>query len=197
MEKIKPHKERRLKEIEALKTAILQAARDLAIKDGWPKVSIRKISAIIAYTPPVIYEHFKNKEAILIALEMQGFRKLKYALEEARESKSDPTEQLLAISSMFWDWAFKNAEYYQVMFNLDGIRSTPPSTESLRDTGKPAIEVLKQIHLFASDTDELFFNWWALMHGHVSLVMSGQLRGMDSQVKRHMLAGIKRFSKSL
>ncbi|MEL6255591.1 MAG: TetR/AcrR family transcriptional regulator [Bacteroidota bacterium] len=197
MEKIKPHKERRLKEIEVLKAAILKAARDLAIEDGWPKVSIRKIAAIIAYTPPVIYEHFKNKEAILIELESHGFRKLKYALEEARESQSDPVEQLLAISSTFWDWAFKNAEYYQVMFNLDGIRSTPPSTEALKDTGKSVAEVLKQIHLFSADTDELFFNWWAMMHGHVSLVMSGQLRGMDSQVKRHMLGGMKRFAKAL
>ena len=197
MDKPKPHKERRVKEIEVLKTAILKAARDLAVKDGWPKVSIRKIAAIIAYTPPVIYEHFKNKEAILIELESQGFRQLKYALEHARETESEPVKQLLAISSEFWDWAFKNAEYYQVMFNLDGIRSTPPSTEALRDSGKSIAEVLKQIHLFSSETDELFFNWWAMMHGHVSLVMSGQLRGMDAQIKRHMLSGMQRFAKAL
>lgn len=197
MEKPKPHKERRVKEIEVLKAAILKAAIQLAVEGGWNKVSIRKIAAVIAYTPPVIYEHFKNKEAILIELESKGFRQLKYALEDARESKGEPLEQLLAISNEFWDWAFKNAEYYQVMFNLDGIRSTPPSTEALRESGKCIAEVLKQIHLFSSDTDELFFNWWAMMHGHVSLVMSGQLRGMDNQIKRHMLAGMKRFAKAL
>ena len=191
------HKERRKREIEALKVAILEAARNLAIKEGWPKVSIRKIATIIQYTAPVIYEHFKNKEAILIELEIQGFRLLKIALEEARESTSDPVRQLVSISQQYWDWAHQNAELYQVMFNLDGIRSTPPNRQALKEAGNCVLETLKQIHLFSSETEELFFNWWAIVHGHVSLVMSHQIAGMDSKIKRYLAGGIERFAKSI
>ncbi|MEL6805067.1 MAG: helix-turn-helix domain-containing protein, partial [Bacteroidota bacterium] len=62
-------RERREKEKAAQTNSILRAARKIAVAEGWTKVSIRKISKEIAYTPPVIYEHFKNKEAILIELE--------------------------------------------------------------------------------------------------------------------------------
>ena len=191
------HKERRKREIEALKLAILEAARNLAVKEGWPKVSIRKIATIIQYTSPVIYEHFKNKEAILIELEIQGFRQLKISLEEARESNSDPVNQLVSISEQYWEWAHKNAELYQVMFNLDGIRSTPPNRQALKEAGNCVLETLKQIHLFSSETEELFFNWWALVHGHVSLVMSNQIAGMDSKIKRYLIGGIERFARSI
>ncbi|MEM7371248.1 MAG: TetR/AcrR family transcriptional regulator [Bacteroidota bacterium] len=190
-------KERRLREIESQKTAILEATRKLAIQKGWPDVSIRKIADIIEYTPPVIYERFKNKEAILIELESQGFRKLKYTIEEAREQSNDPHEQLTLVSAAFWDWAFAHAELYQVMFNLQGVQSTPPSPKSLRDSANCVIEILRQIHLFSSETEGLFFHWWSIVHGHVSLVMSGQIGGMNSQMRRYMLNAVERFGKSL
>ncbi len=190
-------KERRQREIEAVKAHILEASRKLAIAQGWPKVSIRKIASEIEYTPPVIYEHYKNKEAILIELEQLGFRQLRFSLEEAREQSSEPTVQLREMTSTYWDWAFKFAELYQVMFNLEGIHSTPPSSDSLRESGKPVLKTLQQLHLFQTDLEGLFFNWWALTHGHVSIAMSGQVSGMNSQLKRYLLLAIDRFSNSL
>ena len=191
------HKERRIREIEALKDSILKAARRLAIKDGWEKVSIRKIANIIEYTPPVIYEHFKNKEAILIELESQGFRDLRYTLEEARTKSTDPTVQLEEISKAHWEWAFYNAELYQVMFNLEGIRCSPTNPMALRDSASCVVETIRQIHLFSSEIEELFFNWWGIVHGHITLVMSGQISGIDNRVKNYMLGGVRRFSKTI
>ena len=190
-------KERRLREIESQKNAILEATRQLAIQKGWPDVSIRKIADIIEYTPPVIYERFKNKEAILIELESQGFKQLKYSLEEAREASNDPHEQLSLVSKAFWDWAFQNPELYQVMFNLQGVQSTPPSTKALLDTAQCVLEILRQLQMFSSATEELFFHWWSIVHGHVSLVMAGQVPGMNSQMRRYMTNSIERFGKSL
>lgn len=190
-------KERRLREIESQKTAILEATRKLAIEEGWPKVSIRKIATIIEYTAPVIYERFKNKEAILIELESQGFRQLKYTLEEARGQANDPPQQLALVSRAFWDWAFAHAELYQVMFNLHGVQSTPPSTKSLSDCANCVLEIIRQDRLFSSDIEELFFHWWSIVHGHVSLVMSGQVSGMNTQMRTYMLAAVDRFAKSL
>ncbi|MCB0843353.1 MAG: TetR/AcrR family transcriptional regulator [Bacteroidetes bacterium] len=191
------HKERRIREIEVLKENILKAARDLAIKEGWEKVSIRKIGGIIEYTPPVIYEHFKNKEAILIELEVQGFKDLKYTLEEARTKSTDPVTQLEEISKAFWEWAFYNAELYQVMFNLEGIRCSPTNPMALRDAASCVIETIRQIHLFSSEIEELFFNWWGIVHGHVTLVMSGQVAGMDNRIKNYMVGGVRRFCRGL
>ncbi|TAE61262.1 MAG: TetR/AcrR family transcriptional regulator [Bacteroidetes bacterium] len=191
------HKERRKRDVESLKARILRAARDLAIRDGWTEVSIRKIASIIEYTPPVIYEHFENKEAILIELETIGFGELKQALLAARAAEPDASHQLGSITRAYWRWAFDQRDLYQVMFNLDGIKSTPRSTASLRDAGTAVSETLRQISLFAGDIDELFFTWWSMCHGFVSLVMSGQIQGMDSRMERNLLSAVDRFAKSL
>ncbi|MEL7533306.1 MAG: TetR/AcrR family transcriptional regulator [Bacteroidota bacterium] len=189
--------ERRKKERASQENAILRAARKIAVAEGWTKVSIRKISKEIAYTPPVIYEHFKNKEAILIELESIGFRKLKFELEEIRNAIKDPKEQLEALSMGVWDWAFKNAEVYQVMFNLQGIKSTPPSPNSLKESAQSTMETLKSLHLFSTETDSHLLNWWALVHGYISLVMSGQLPGKREQTRRELQKAIKLFAQNL
>ena len=193
MEPLEAHKERRLNEIAALKVAILTAARDLARSEGWTKVSIRKIAREIKYTPPVIYEHFKNKEAILIELETFGFRQLRYKLEETGEGSSPPLQRLLTMSEGYWDWTFENKELYEVKFNLDGIRCSQPNTKALKESGQPILSVLKELHLFDSGLEELFFNWWAIMHGHVSLILSGQVPGMSHQLKAYMKTAVSRL----
>ncbi|MEZ4775004.1 MAG: TetR/AcrR family transcriptional regulator [Bacteroidia bacterium] len=192
-----PHKERRLKDIESLKGKVLQAARDLAVKKGWPEVSIRKIGEIVQYTSPVIYEHFKNKEAILIELEEMGFRDLRNTLLQARTRSALPSVQLEDVSTAFWDWAFYNAELYQVMFNLEGIYCSHTNPNALKDAAAPVVEILKEINLFSGELDELFFHWWAIVHGHITLVMCGQIKGMDNRMRKYMLSAVQRFSKSI
>ncbi|MEZ4825693.1 MAG: TetR/AcrR family transcriptional regulator [Bacteroidia bacterium] len=192
-----PHKERRQRDIENLKSKVLKAARDIAIREGWPEVSIRKIGSIVQYTSPVIYEHFTNKEAILIELEELGFRELRTALMEARMRSAQPLTQLEEVSVAFWDWAFYNAELYQVMFNLEGIRCAHTNPNALKDATAPVIEILKQIHLFSGELDEIFFHWWSIVHGHITLVMCGQLKGMDNRMRKFMLSAVQRFAKSI
>ncbi len=193
MDHLEAHKERRLNEIAALKVAILTAARTLAKQEGWTKVSIRKIAREIQYTPPVIYEHFKNKEAILIELEGYGFRRLKFTLDDATQTSSPPLARLIAMSEAYWEWAFDHKELYEVMFNLDGVRCSQPNTQAIKECGKPIADVLKELHLFDSGIDELFFNWWSIMHGHVSLILSGQVAGMSDKLKTYMKAAVTRL----
>ncbi len=190
-------KERRHREIELLKKNILSAARKIATEKGWPSVSIRKIAEIIEYTPPVIYEHYKNKEAILAALEEMGFQELQQLLNAAKEQHNEAKNALLAISSVYWEFALSHADLYQVMFNLEGIRSTPPDTQALRVSAQAVIDTLKPLHTFPSERESLFFQWWAIVHGFVSLAMSGQLPGMKDQLHSYLMEGIERFINSM
>lgn len=186
-------KERREREKVHVKGQILSAARQIATKNGWPAVSIRKIADIIEYTPPVIYEHFNNKEAILSALEEQGFQQLRIALADARKQAQDPGQQLASMSAAYWDFAFAHPDLYQVMFNLEGIQSTPGDTGAIRHTGESVLETLRYLHAFPGGRENLFFTWWALCHGFVSLAMSGQLPIDLGIQKQHLLQAMDRF----
>lgn len=191
------HKERREREKAVVKAATLTASRKLAKQLGWPKVSIRKIAKEIQYTPPVIYQHFANKEAILMELEGQGFRKLKYELEATMAEGGDPIPRLLDLTATAWDWAFQESDLYQVMFNLDSIHATPPNRKALFESAEVVLKTIKEIHLFDSQADEYFFTWWAMLHGYISLIMSGQVQGKRGKMRQFLLDAVERFAKSL
>lgn len=190
-------KERRQREIEALKIAIVKAARDIALQEGWPKVSIRKITKIIEYTSPVIYEHFKNKEAILAEIESFGFRDLKNRLEQEHSKHKEADKQLINVSLAYWDFAFDNPELYQVMFNLEGTQSQSPNPEAIRTAADCIVSSLKHLHTFPAERESLFINWWSMVHGYISIIMAGHLPGFKNKMKAELQGALERFIKSM
>ena len=56
--------ERKIRQKEEVRCAILDAAWNLALTKGWQALSIRKIAEAIEYSVPVIYDHFQNKDDI-------------------------------------------------------------------------------------------------------------------------------------
>src|SRR5579864_4806115 len=69
-------KERQERDREAVQRAILDAARDLFVAEGFRNVSIRKIAERIEYSPAAIYGYFPSKDDIFFALAEEGSRLL-------------------------------------------------------------------------------------------------------------------------
>ena len=69
-------KDRQDRERFAVRQAILDAARDLFVTEGYRNVSIRKIAERIEYSPAAIYSYFPSKDDIFFALAEEGFRRL-------------------------------------------------------------------------------------------------------------------------
>ena len=117
-------KERQEREREATGRAILDAARDLFVAEGYQNVSIRKIAERIEYSPAAIYSYFPSKDDIFLALAEEGFRMLFSSYECAR--KEDPQASALeCLRSAFlnvYRFSREHPEYYALMF-LD--RSVP------------------------------------------------------------------------
>jgi len=188
-----PHYERRQREISLIKEKILKAACHLAVKNGWPAVSIRKIAKEIEYTPPVIYEHFKKKEEILLELESIGFQILAKSMADAKIKASAPDKQLILMSEAFWDFAFRHTELYQVMYNLEGVQSKPHRPDAIRKSGQELLDILKYLHTFPAERESYFFQWWALSHGFVSIVIAGHHGGISEQLRQYYLDAVARL----
>ncbi|HQW03934.1 MAG TPA: helix-turn-helix domain-containing protein, partial [Saprospiraceae bacterium] len=60
--------ERKERERDAVKDLILSAAREIFLAEGYENTSIRKIATKIEYSPGIIYNHFKDKNDLLLAL---------------------------------------------------------------------------------------------------------------------------------
>jgi AcrR family transcriptional regulator len=115
-------KERQEREREATARAILDAARDLFVAEGYQNVSIRKIAEKIEYSPAAIYSYFPSKDDIFFALAEEGFRLLFQYGGTPRPVSDDPAEKLRAMFLRYYEFSKEHPEYFALMF-LD--RSVP------------------------------------------------------------------------
>jgi AcrR family transcriptional regulator len=108
-------KERQEREREAVARAILDAARDLFVSEGYHNVSIRKIAERIEYSPAAIYSYFPSKDHIFFSLAEEGFRML-FTPNLTCARQADPLD---AIRGVFWrvyEFSRAHPEYFALMF---------------------------------------------------------------------------------
>src|SRR5438105_13558330 len=93
-------KERQERDREAVRRAILDAAGDLFVSEGYANVSIRKIAERIEYSPAAIYSYFPSKDDIFFELAEEGFRLLSDPARAAADFAA--LSPLDRIRAMFW-----------------------------------------------------------------------------------------------
>ena len=106
-------KERHERDRETVRRAILDAARDLFVSEGYQNVSIRKIAERIEYSPAAIYSYFPSKDDIFFALAEEGFQLL-CALPEVAEL--DPLEGLRRGFFRLYEFSKEHSQYFALMF---------------------------------------------------------------------------------
>jgi AcrR family transcriptional regulator len=114
-------KERHERARETVRRAILDAARDLFVSEGYQHVSMRKIAERIEYSPAAIYGYFPSKDDIFFALAEEGFQLL-FDTATATPAPEDPVECLRARLWAFYQFSTAHPEHFALMF-LD--RSVP------------------------------------------------------------------------
>jgi AcrR family transcriptional regulator len=120
-------KERQQRERDQTREAILTAARDLFVTEGYRHVSMRKIAERIEYSPAAIYSYFPSKDDIFFALTEEGFRLLAGRL--AGKIAADPLERLRHGLWAFYEFSKTHPEYFDLMF-VD--RSVPSITQDFQ-----------------------------------------------------------------
>jgi AcrR family transcriptional regulator len=168
--------DRRLRQKEEVRASILDTAWEMVVTEGWQSFSIRKVADAIEYSVPVIYSHFENKDAILLEFNRKGFELLVKALAVAKAGKEKPADQIRAMGRAYWNFAFANKEYYQLMFGL-GIPTcdTAVKIPALADFNEVIISSI--VGMVAAGKTPSFNPWlkyqsfWSMLHGLVSINM--------------------------
>src|ERR1043166_1730389 len=112
-------RERHERDREAVRRAILDAARELFVREGYENVSIRKIAERIEYSPAAIYGYFPSKDDIFFALAEEGFRLLcdRGAAARAGQADQPPSlERVRGIFSRLYEFSRDHPEYFALMF---------------------------------------------------------------------------------
>src|SRR6202044_2151281 len=159
--------ERKLRDRQARRAQILGAARRIAELEGWPNVTVRRLSNEISYSQPVLYAHFGSREGILAAVAIEGFQEMGLALEKARK-RAKRGNTVESVAAAYLELAASSPALYEVMFSLSlsvpfGDAATPPE---LRFAFSQFLELFQGQSLNSEVMSELF---WANLHGIAEL----------------------------
>ena len=182
--------ERKLRDRKARRAQIISAARRIAELEGWPSVTVRRLSDEISYSQPVLYAHFGSREGILAAVAIEGFQEIGLALEKARKRvmRGTPIE---SVAVAYLEFAASSPALYEVMFSLNlsvpfGDVATPPELRfafsqllALFEGQSPKPEILSEL-------------FWASLHGIAELTRTKRFK--RSRQKERVRALVERFT---
>jgi AcrR family transcriptional regulator len=112
-------KERQVRDREAVRRSILDAARELFVAEGFQNVSIRKIAERIEYSPAAIYGYFPSKDDIFFALAEEGLRLLGDPQAIRRDPALRDAPPLDRVRAVFWrlyEFSRDQPQYFALIF---------------------------------------------------------------------------------
>jgi AcrR family transcriptional regulator len=137
-----PNRDRQAERREATRREIVDAAWEIARRDGLGAVTLREVAAMIGMRSPSLYSHFDSKNAIYDAMFGQAWALF---LDEARENQARlpqaPREALLSIAEHFFAFSVADVARYQLL-NQRSIPGFVPSDAAYA----PSVEVIGLLH---------------------------------------------------
>ncbi len=171
--------QRRQREIEDMKSRILDAASELFVSEGYEQTTLRKIAKKIEYNPATIYNYFKSKEEIFFALQHRAFTKFYAELESINSPELSAITRLKLLGQKYIEFGLKYPEYYKLMFILKKPMEAAERLDPEWKIGEKSFELLKDIirecmkdgSIRLTEVKSGAYLIWSTVHGLVSLVL--------------------------
>jgi AcrR family transcriptional regulator len=154
---------------------IIAAARLIAEGEGWDAVTIRRLAEEIEYSQPVLYSHFENRDAIVAAVAVEGFREFTTAVRKAERASTDRRDAPENVALAYLAFARKHPALYEAMFTLPTrLRFGEAGASSeLKDAFASLAAVVSPS---SPDVELATETFWAALHGLAELDRSGRVR---------------------
>ncbi|GJG85843.1 TetR family transcriptional regulator [Gemmatimonadetes bacterium T265] len=189
-----------------LRTAILDAARQLLVREGYRDLSMRDVSRAVGCSVSSIYLYFANKDALVHALMDEGFARWHRRMTElAAEGAGAPAPaRLEAVCRAYVAFGLANPEFYEIMYMFHSDRMARYPKELFRRArrnldlmGALVAECRAAVGVGTGDDVPVATTaLWAALHGTVSTIIADRLdRRLDREryvegAVRFALAGV-------
>ncbi|HET7218358.1 MAG TPA: TetR/AcrR family transcriptional regulator [Vicinamibacterales bacterium] len=201
-------KERRERQKGLLRQEILDAARDILVREGYEGLSMRKVAERIDYSPTAIYLHFKDRDDLVFCVCEQLMAGLVRELQEVGDEHADPLVALKKGLRRYVDFGLRHPQHYQATFGIPhghnpetDARYQEPGTMAMQAFGflpRLVAECVKQKKLKKVDVHRASCALWAGVHGITALlIVMPNFQWQDpgrvaDQLIAMMIAGLKR-----
>ncbi len=105
---------RRERERAEMTERIMDAAREMFVRDGYEAVTLRKIALAVEYSPGAIYQYFKDKQALVMEIIRRDCQDLREYILECLSLES-PREQLVEMARRYAAWGVSHPSHYRLM----------------------------------------------------------------------------------
>jgi AcrR family transcriptional regulator len=172
---------------------IIDAARELAESEGWDAVTTRKLAEKVEYSQPVLYSHFKGKDAIVRAVAIQGCGELARQLRKARSTQGKT--RLQAAAEAYLEFAERRPALYDAMFvqQVDIPFGTDEVPQELRDAFGELVAAVEPVAA-QRDLETLTEVYWSTLHGIATLTHGKRLRPDHHQARLDLALGALSFT---
>jgi AcrR family transcriptional regulator len=174
--------ERKAREKQELRQQVLDAARELFVRDGYENVSMRKIADKIEYSPATIYTYFQDKDEILDCLCEETFLHLHaHKLAAVHEMTGDPLQALKKGMETYIRFGLEHPDHYIVTFILKAAPYQVGSRETRKArAGQQCFGDMRNIirrcmeggKIKNADLEETSQALWAGIHGLTALLIT-------------------------
>ena len=110
-----PNRDRRAERRAATRREILDAAWQLARRDGLPTVTLREIGRLVGMRAPSLYSHFDSKNAIYDAMFAEAWEAVLETSTRTGPCRIAPPELCCGWRETFFDFAVADLARYQLM----------------------------------------------------------------------------------
>ncbi|MFO7798160.1 TetR/AcrR family transcriptional regulator [Rhodohalobacter sp.] len=166
----------------SLREEILDVSKELLLKHGFSKISMRKIAKKANVTATSIYLHFKNKDDLLLALVEESIANLNRVLRNTLDEAASPIEQLESLTDAYVGYAMENPQEYEIIYMVRPEEMPKYPREKFQQV-REIYELLagiiqrgKDRNLFdVEDPLVSAYTLWAQIHGVVSVILGKRL----------------------
>lgn len=180
-----------------LRAALISRAAEVVAAGGLDSLSLRELARDIGVSHGAPSRHFADKQALLDALALDGFERLRLTMAAALPAEDDPAAsdfsvQLTELATAYVGFAVQNASLLTLMFAAKTRDSSPAELPAALDLAFAAplraIELAQDRgEVAAGNVDEVAAGILATMHGYAALVTAGLYHPDNSDTE---LAGI-------
>jgi AcrR family transcriptional regulator len=181
-----------------LEQALVDAALETIRTAGVAGLTLRGVGARVGVSRTALYRHFRDKEALLARVALEGFRLFHAALAAGRaRAARENGDALTALGLAYVGFAAAHPTYYDAMFGgyLTDWDRYPELDEEARAAFTELVDMVgseqERGRFAAGHPVEIAEIIWSLSHGMVMLSAAGQLCRTDAGTEDLIVASAR------
>ena len=166
-----------------VKEALVDAAMQFIEANDTERLSLRQLAKEVGITPSAIYNHFSDKNALMLAVKLRLYEEIDQYFAAHCLPSADPEQYLLDTCLAYYHFAQEYPARFRILFasTLPREWSTPEFVEvscrCLVRTRKTVLDIYNKYNIACSESDVVNTTLliWSQLHGIIALKNSGSI----------------------